>query len=361
MRKFVLFIFVLALCGCSAIEPSVKLWPVTSAITLAANPKVAAYWTSPKMSQKQAEDLSKFHLVVVDMENMVNNYSSLQLLKKLNSAIKLLAYSNPMEFFIPMVEDRPLQKQLLGEVENDYPSWFLKQPDGRPVIFWQGMQMLNLSSDCPLVNSQRWSQYLACFLLDKVLSDPIWDGYFMDNSGGNISWVNNGQIDADADDEKDDPKMLDMAWSEGIREFLTTIRQAKGKNFILVGNKGSIEFLDIFNGKMFEEFPNDYLGSKRDGGWHQSLTNYVLTGPYSIVQAKSNGDNWRQFVLASALLGNGYFIYGQNNSSWFPEYQEIGKPVGVMKKMTDGSYRREYEKATAIVWPEKREGKIQYK
>jgi len=184
----------------------------------------------------------------------------------------------------------------------------------------------------------------------------------MDNSGGNISWVSDGQIDADNDGAKDDPEKLDLAWSAGIGQFLSIIRQAKGENFILVGNKGSLEFMDVLNGKMFEKFPNDYLGDKVAGGWYQSMENYLQAGPYAAVQAKTNGGSWRQFVLASALLSDGYFIYGQNGGSWFPEYQEdIGQPMGIMEKMFDDSWQREYERATVIVWPEKQEGKIIYK
>jgi len=361
MRKFVLFISVVALFGCFSVKQSVKSQPVASAITLAANPKVASYWTSPTMSLEQARELAKFHLVISDMENMINNHTSLELLKQLNPKLKLLAYSNPMEFFIPMVVNRPLQKKLLEDIQQNYSQWLLKQPNGQPVIFWKGMQMLNLSSFCLPINGLRWNQYAAKMLLDKVLSDSIWDGYFMDNSGGNISWVNSGQIDADADGIKDDSEKLDLAWSEGIGEFLSIIRQVKGQNFILVGNKGSLEFLDVLNGKMFEEFPNDYLGNKDAGGWYQSLGNYLVTGAYSVIQAKTNGDSWRQFVLASMLLDDGYFIYGQNGNNWFPEYQEIGEAIGSMKKNQDGSYRREYEKATVIVWPGKKKGGIQYK
>jgi len=363
MKKLALFISVLALalCSCSSVKSSIEPQPITSAITLAVNPKVASYWTSPTMNLEQARELAKCHLVIADMENMVNNYASLELLKQLNPMIKLLAYSNPMELFVPMVANRPLQKQLLNDLQSSYQKWFLKCPNGSPVIFWQGMQMLNLSSDCPLVKGQRWNQCIAQFLLTRVLADPIWDGYFMDNSGGNISWVNDGQIDADVDGKKDDSEMLDMAWSEGIAEFLTTIRQAKGKEFILVGNKGSLEFLDILNGKMFEEFPNDYLGGKEAGGWYQSMENSILTGPNSIIQAKANGETSRQFILASALLADGYFAYGQDMTSRFPEYQDIGQPIGIMENMPDGSWRREYEKAMVIVWPKKKEGKIIYK
>lgn len=325
------------------------------------NPKITSYWTSPVMSNEQAMELAKCSLVIADMENMINNYSSLQLLKQLNPKIKLLTYSNPMEFFVPMVANRPLQKKLLEKVQQNYSQWFLKQPDGQPVVFWQGMQMLNLSSLCPVINDQRWNQYVANFLLENVLSDSIWDGYFMDNSGGNISWVNGGQIDADNNGVKDDSAVLDQAWSNGIREFLTTIRQAKGQSFIIVGNKGSVEFLDILNGKMFEEFPNDYLGGTEAGGWYQSMENCSRTGPYSVIQSEAKGESWRLYVLASALLAGSYFAYGQNTTSWFSEYQDIGSALGSLVKKDDGSWQREFAKATVIVWPNEKIGQIIYK
>lgn len=324
------------------------------------NPKIVSYWTSPVMSLEQAGKLTKCYLVIADMENMVNNYSSLQLLKQLNHGIKLLAYSNPMEFFVPMVANRPLQKKLLEDVQQNYSQWFLEQPDGQPVVFWQGMRMLNLSSLCPIINNQRWNQYVARFLLDKVLIDPIWDGYFMDNSGGNISWVNNGQIDSDGNGIKDDPARLDQSWSEGIGEFLATLRQAKGQTFILVGNKGSVEFIDILNGKMFENFPNDYLGGTEADGWYQSMENCSQTGPYSVIQSEAKGENWRLFVLASALLANSYFAYGQNTTDWFSEYQDVGS-AGSLEKKEDGSWQREFAKAKVIIWPKEKIGQIIYK
>lgn len=332
-----------------------------STIRLAENPKIAEYWTSPHMSEEEAAKLANFHLVIVDMENLVNNPESLRLIKKLNARTKLLAYSNPMEVWGPKVSHRSLGKEILGVIKRN-PKWWLKDLKGEPVVFWNGMRMLNLSTACSKVDGKRYNQYIAQFLLERVLSNDIWDGYFMDNSGGNVSWINKGLIDADNNGVKDNLDILDRQWAEGIEEFLTIIRQAKGSEFIMIGNKGSLEFLDILNGKMFEEFPNNYLGDKKADGWYQSIDNYQLTGAHSIVHAKHrSNDEFRLFVLASALIHDGYYSYGQNSGKLFPEYQDIGAALGPAEEDENGAWHRKFAKAEVIVWPSKKKGQIVYK
>ncbi|MDD5031630.1 MAG: putative glycoside hydrolase [Patescibacteria group bacterium] len=333
---------------------------------LGGNPKLAAYWTSPTMTKDEADSLANFHLVVADMENLVNNPDNLRAIKKRNPEVKLLAYSNPMELFYPMVANRTLQKEVLEKVEAAG-KWWLLQPDGEPVIFWPGMRMLNLSAVCPEVNGARYNRWIARFLLEKVLFNSVWDGYFMDNSGGDVSWIGtygrNKGIDSGNNGENDDTSILDFSWSLGIQEFLRVIREAKGPNFLMVGNKGTLEFLNILDGKMFEEFPNDYLGDDKAGGWYKSMTNYFQTGPFSIIQARQvpNNPEHRLFILSSALLFDGYYAYGQGLIRRFPEYQEIGKALGPAREMLDGSWQREFSKAIVKVWPGERKGEIIYK
>jgi hypothetical protein len=353
MKNFVTVLFIsfcLIFIGCA---PKVKL---------AQNPKIANYWLSPVMDEEEAERLARFHLVIADMENMVNNYASLVKLKKLNPKVKLLAYSNPMEFFVPMVAKRPLQTEMYKTVKEKYEAWWLKQPSGQPVKFFRGMSMLNLSIWCPVIDGKRWNQYHAEFLVKRVLSDKIWDGYFMDNSGGNVSWIMNGQIDADNDGVKDDPVKLDQAWFDGIEEFLTIIRQAKGEKFIMIGNKMTLEYVGLLNGKMSEEFPNNYLGDKKADGWYQSIENYLQAGSCSIIHALqiANTPEHRLFVITSALMGDGYYTYGMNLTRRFPEYEEIGKPLGPAIPQPN-FWMRKYEKAIVKVWPEEKKGTIEHR
>jgi len=361
-RAYLLFLAIIVVSGCGSgvVRKAVK------EVQFVGNPKLAVYWTSPTISEDEADSLANFQLVIADMENLVNNPANLRAIKKRNPKVKLLAYSNPMELFWPMVSARPLQKEILEKVKASG-KWWLKQPNGEPVVFWPGMRMLNLSTACPKVNGERYNQWVARFLLEKALADSVWDGYIEDNSGGDVFWIgsygNNKGIDADNDGRGDDEETLDSSWSAGIHEFLKIIRQAKGENFIMVGNKGTLEFLDILDGKMFEEFPNDYLGGEEADGWYQSMANYSQTGPFSIIQARQipNDPQHRLFILASALLGDGYYAYGQDLVRRFPEYREIGQALGQAQEMLDGSWQREFAGATVKVFPEKRKGEIIYK
>lgn len=336
-------------------------------IRLPENPKVAVYWTSPTMSLDEADSLARFHLVIADMENIVNNRESLVELKKLNPKVKLLCYSNPMEFFEEriLVINRPLQKKAYDEVSDNRAGYWLNQPSGKPVVFWNGMKMLNLSTMCPVVEGENYGQFISRFLLQEVLQDKIWDGYFMDNSGGNISWVGsfarNHGIDADNDGTLDDPAALDSSWYEGVCEFLQTIRKAKGNKFIIIGNKGSLDYLEysLLNGKMFEEFPNSYLGGKEADGWYKCEENYSQTGPYSIIHAKHDKEH-RLFVLASALMGDGYFAYSQDFFRYYPEYgHDLGKPLGPAE-YKNGCCERKFSNAIVRVWPEEKRAEIVY-
>lgn len=315
-----------------------------------------AYWTSPIMSVEQAKSLARHALLVVDMENMVNNKKSLLLLKKINPRIKLICYSNPMEFFSPMKSDRPIQDSWLKE-SLKHRGWELKTGEGKNATYWPGMKMMNMSSLCPLSQGKKYSEWLAQKLLAEVLNDPIWDGYFIDNGGGNISWTheNSSQIDIDGDGISDDPEKIDKAWYEGLHSFLTLIREAKGSNFILIANKGSVEMMDLLDGRMFESWPNDYLGDKRNGGWDQCLINAhemieQYQARYTIFQVKNPGD--LEFALASArLLDSVYVFVGQDNRNFYDIFlYDPGKSQSVAMDSV-GIFYRDFERGRIIVSP----------
>jgi len=338
-----------------------SFWPRAEERPTGTYPKLALYWTSPFMTLEQAQQASRYDLIVADMENMINNRASLAVIKNINPRAKLVAYANPMEFFNYIDPTaRPLQAQMINAAALGDNRWRLRTPAGGPVIFYPGMSMNNLSDWCPAVNGQKWNEYSANFFLQRVLFDPIWDGFFLDNATENISWIYNGWIDADNNGQPDDPMALDKSWQAGISRFLQVIMDAKGKNFILIGNKGSLAFLDQTGGKMFEHFPNDYLGDKKDNGWWQSMSNYAQTGPYSILNAEEKqGRQYWQFVLASTLMGDGYFSYGQNNLSWFNEYRPLGQPVAAAKKAGD-CWERQFTQGKVRACPKNQTGQITY-
>lgn len=340
--------------------------------------KSTAYWTKPTLSLSEAQSLARHDFLVVDLENKFNNYQVLRALKELNPGLKLLAYSNPMEIHLVKYSDRPWQNRIIDEIVTTHSAWLLKtispinyegfiatwvakimgDPDRKEdyAKFWSGMLMLNMSSTCPKIDGQNYEEWMAQKLNREVLQDPIWDGYFQDNGTGNISWTNPGQIDIDGNQEADNDALVDQKWKEGMTNFLLQIKNAHSRAFIIITNKGSLDFLNITSGKWFENFPNDYLGDKWANGWRQCFENSKKMGPYTVFQGnRSNID----FVLASTLLlDNVYLAISQDDAGIFPELEiETGRPLGRYESK-NGIYYREYEKVSVMVDPLKQIGKI---
>jgi hypothetical protein len=340
--------------------------------------KSTAYWTKPTLSLSEAQNLAKHDFVVVDLENKFNNYQFLRAMKSFNPKLKLLAYSNPMEIHLVKYSDRPWQNRVIDEIVTTRVAWLLKtispinyegfiatwvakimgDPNKKEdyAKFWSGMLMLNMSSTCPKIDGQTYSEWMAQKLSREVLQDPIWDGYFQDNGTANISWTHPGQIDIDGNQTADNDAVVDKNWKEGMTNLILQIKKARRAEFITVTNKGSLDFLDITDGKWFENFPNDYLGDKWANGWRQCLHNAEKMGPYTVFQATRANIN---FVLASTLLlDNVSIAISQDDSGVFPELEiNPGKALGAYEKK-DGIYYREYENVLVTVDPLKQIGEI---
>lgn len=319
-------------------------------ITAQAQIKSAVYWTAPTMPAGMAEKLSCNDLLIVDYENLVNNKGELEKIKELNPKIKLLIYSNPMEVWDTAKPNRPLANDLLKQL----PVVFrLKQANGKPVVFWQGMKMMNLSVHCPKVNGQNYLEYYAEWLL-KILADSLINGYFQDNGTSTVSWTNN-KIDADNNGATDTAAVLDTAWKIGVTNFLNIIRKAKGDSFIIITNKGEKTFFSFNNGVMFEKFPNNYLGDNRAFGWYRCIENAEQAGKYTIFQVDFKN---LEFGLASSLLlDNVYFALGQNMQIPKEYIFPIGKPLGKMYQ-SGNIYCRDYQYIKIEVDPEKKIGRL---
>jgi hypothetical protein len=320
--------------------------------------KTAAYWLSPTMSKANAKNLALYSIVVADEENLINNPHSLKIIKRRNKDVKLLCYTNPMEIFNPMVPDRPIQSTMAKEILEKYPQWLLKISDGENATFWPGMTILNLSTDCPKINGKTYVEYIAEKKL-IILKNKVWDGSFEDNNGGNISWVYLGQkfqIDADNDGKNDIPDSLDYKWSIGVQNYLTLIRSGMNDTKLIIGNKGSVEFTDLVDGRWFEWFPNDYLGGKKNFGWDQCMINAEKTGAYTVFHVRP--DDFLFGIASSLLVDNVYVAVAQNDAEIHPEFNiQLGKALD-KAQYNDTCYFRNYEKGRVEVRPWNREGKI---
>ncbi|MGE5425987.1 MAG: putative glycoside hydrolase [Bacillota bacterium] len=319
--------------------------------SLQAQLKTCTYWTTPIMSEQSATQLSKDDLLIIDYENLWNNRESIEKIRKLNPKVKILIYSNPMEVWDKTRDNRTIANELLAKLPKEYR---LKRSDGKPAVFWKGMQMMNLTTKCPKVDGKDYIDYYSSWIAAKVLQDPLIDGYFVDNGTPTISWVDS-KIDADNNKVPDPKAALDAWWKEGMTRFLKEVRKGMKPGSILVTNKGERHFFPLNDGVMFERFPNDYIGGKLDGGWHQSMKNAADAGKYTIFQVDLKD---AEFGMASSLLlDNVYVAVTQNMSMPNNQRYDVGKPLGKAYKKGK-EYIRDYQNATVIVIPSTRTGKI---
>jgi hypothetical protein len=312
--------------------------------------KSAVYWTAPTMLAAMTDKFHNESLLIVDYENFTNNREVLAEIKKGNPAIKIIAYFNPMEVWKTEKTGRTMANKLLKEMP---PAFFLKRADKKPVQFWPEMIMMNMSSYCPIVKGKNYNQYYANWLIE-ILDDELIDGCFEDNGTPTISWID-PLIDADNNGKTDQATELDSAWKKGMTEFIKLIRAAKGKDFIIITNKGVRDFFSLSDGVMFEKFPNNYLGDKKAGGWYQCLENSQEGGEYVIFQVDQQN---LAFGLASSLLfDNLYIALGENMIIQKNFRPDSGEALGPMY-IKDGIYYRQYKKLTVQVNPVKKTGRL---
>ena len=339
-------------------------------------PKMAIYGTSPTLHSAVVKNVAKYDLVILDFENWTNNPGSIRMLRKANKNIKILAYGNPIEVYSRKIKKRPLNLQLSEMMKRDeYQSWWLWTDKKKHAVFYTRLPylMMNISSLCPKINGEKWNGFIADFYIQHALTVfPKPDGFFGDNAADNWYWTNEsilakrklGWIDSNMDGLPDEKARLDPAWKKGMEEFYTHIRQEMGPDFLIYGNKGNMELVNVLDGKMFEEFPFSYGGpDKRAGGWYQCMESYLKMGENAIIQIKwPSSKKHLMFTLSSALLGDGYFALGHNFSGWLPEFKSVGIPLGPYQVDNDRNiWYREFSGATVKVYPEARKGEIIYK
>lgn len=320
----------------------------------------ALFWYLPKMPNPAK--YAGYDLVVMDPENQFNNPEVFKYLRD-NGTKKILMYNGFLEWFVPMFPDKPWGMKMVAELQSKYPQWFLKQVNGKPVTFWEGTQMMNISLDCPEVDGKRYVDWAAQKIYDDILSSGLYDGMLIDNLWTDVSWLvdkNGGQtIDLNADGIPDTADEINKRFHDAYEYFLTSIRAKMGKNFLIIGNYGSDDYLNLVDGKQFENFPDVYLGKETDeGAFVMSLLNAKKSSGPDIFNAKEGEEWW--VLLSSKLVDNVYFAYKQN-SAFRPEYNTLtlGSPTGYLE--AQGSiYSRQFQNGTVYVDPTKKTAWIIY-
>ncbi len=333
-------------------------------------PRLANYYLKWEISDAEAHELAKWDLLILDMEVQENSRAQLLKIRELNPNIIILAYINAVEQI-----DNPQdynRAELRNRLATNIPAnWWLKDSSGRKISNWPYNSMLNLTENAPVDNSgNHFNDYLPNFVVNEIKKSGLWDGVYYDNTWGDISWLNQGNLDSNNDGQRDDKTTLDKAWATGFAKVLTKTRELAGSGFIVIGNGKVYEpYQSLLNGVMLESFPSSW---ENDGTWSGSMKTYLhLPAQNKIpnvsvvnVSNKNQVDYRRfRFGLASTLMGSGFYSFDYDISNhgqtwWYDEYNvELGTPQSVAynilpnqgQEIKAGLWRRDFKFGTAIV------------
>lgn len=329
----------------------------------ASAPKIVNFYLPWTLSDSDARELSKWDLVVLDMEVQERDPEAIRLMRQLHPGIRILAYVTASELrsdAAAIGAAAPLRQALASGVSG---SWYLTDAQGAKRSFWSGTWILNVTDGCPLSGGERWSEYLPRFVHDRILSSGLWDGVMYDNGWENISFFAGGAVDLDRDGKAESAAAADAAWRAGLARIFERTRELS-PDAIVMENDGPY-YASAVNGLQIENFPN--------GGWTGVMAKAAKAEasllPPGLLALNANTGNTGQsadysrfrYGLASALLLDAYygFDFGDMNHGqlwWYDEYDaSLGEPSGPAKAVGGGGawkagvWRRDYARGTVLM------------
>ncbi len=321
-------------------------------------PILANYYLRWDLPSSEIENLAKWDLLILDMENQVTNPEKIKKIRQLHPGIKILAYVTSQE--IKNGQLGTMRAKLKSGISD---SWYLRRSNGEKISFWPGTTMLNPTDVCPISNGQRWNDYLASFMNNEVLSTGLWDGIFYDNAWGDLTWFSGNNVDLNLDGQPDSD--INKHWNAGMTNLFNMTRDLSGANYVIVGNAMTREYANNLNGMMYENFQNHVwrdvmyaIKTEMNGNLRPRII--IINGNTNNTGNKQSYQNMR-YGLGSALVGGAYFSYDDGDQShsqtwWYDEYNvKLGNPVGEASTMdgntliTEDVWRRDYENGLALV------------
>ncbi len=345
-------------------------WQVRASVKpIGANPRIANYFLKWHLSDQEVDALSRWDIVILDPETQENTRAQLEKLHAMNPRPLILAYITSQEIRKNAADltEAPLRRALAGSVPD---SWYLTDTKGNRTSWWPGASLLNVTDQAAVINGQRWNTFLPRWLTDNVLSSGLWDGAFLDNAWGYLSWIPySNSFDTNRDGVAESRQDLDQQWKAGMEMIVRELRR-RNPTLRIFGN--SIKFgpniVSSLDGAMLENFP--------DPGWTSFMQSYrsveaaggqgfitIINGNTANRGAMSDYRSFR-YTLASTLLGNGEvsFDFGDSAHEQLWSYDEyvapLGTPTGPPSNLREfrqtnarapGLWRRDFTRGVILV------------
>jgi hypothetical protein len=314
----------------------------------------------PNLSVSQAESYRGYDMIIVDHEVINTSAASLRYLRQIKPEIKILTYVEKMQWHEPMFPDKPWSLDVVAYLKN-FSHWYLHDPAGKNLSFWPGTVMMNIRLDGWRYEIAGKSYSYIEWFSERYIEDIIGaysrqgihlDGILDDDLFRDISFLEDG-VDSDFDGLPDNYPELDRQWRLGNEYFLKKVREVMGPDFLIIGNGGHGYYMNICDGKQFENFPEHYIGS-----WFDNLNNAAGMKIALFNARTGNLDNWLFTICSALLLDNTWFSYGQN-TPYEPKYDlDLGRPLGFFYE-EPGGFARRFERGIIHVQPNYDKGWIE--
>lgn len=355
-------IFVLLLVIISLTAP----FDFSQAVTLKSTfPRRANYFLSWELSDEQATELAKWDLVILDMEHQVKNREKILEMRRLNPDIIILAYITSQEIFNKVPQFGDLTPLRLEIWKNIQPEWWLRRPNGEKVGWWPGAWLLNITDAAPAAaNGQRWADYLANFVSEKILGSGLWDGMFFDNTWNSLTEKVGSNLDINGDGVAESLAAIEQSYKSGMNNFFNRVRGLTANQYPLIGIDG--DDFSALDGLMLENFPyaRGWVRMMKDSGQFSQLPGRFVLINANTANAGGRDDYKKmRFGLASALLANGFYSFDlgdQNHGQtwWYDEYDfSLGEAAGAASLIKNnasnfnqtGLWRRDFKQGLVLV------------
>jgi hypothetical protein len=334
-----------------------------SKISTHLDPKLANLYYKWDIPENAVEPLSRYDILIFDMENQVYSPDKLKRLKQLNPDIILLVYLAPEEIRGDSGQmSGTMRKKLFNKIAS---KWWLRDDSGDVLAWWDTNTMINITRDAGTSGGKSWAQTLAEFVDEELLDTGYWDGVFYDNVWSDVSFLSYLKMDFNQDGRAESVSEMNSKWKDGMIDILKETRAKIGSSKLIFGNGGEY-YKDYLNGVLYENFP--------EKGWASTMNNYKFVNEniqypsIGIINAntdnsgKSNDYQKMRFGLASSLMHDGYSSFDDGDEShdqywWYDEYESaLGAAVDSAKNLTgssgsfvNGVWRRNYKNGLAIV------------
>jgi hypothetical protein len=310
-----------------------------------------------QLPEEDLAKLAKWDVVVLDVDQQARFPERVRRLRELNPRIKILAYIASEE--IAEYRFQNLPSFPMTKIANQIPdAWYVKGPSGNQMYFWAGSRLLNVTDRGGVSPSgERWNEFLPRFIHDEVMTSGLWDGIFLDNTFGALSWFVSSPVDLDRDGKPDDKAQTDRAWSDGMKKIIRRIREAN-PGILLIGN-GGVAYADQLNGVMYEHFPSW-------GGWERSwkeVRDTTAKHPRPSLAGinvntkndqRPNDYQLMRYGLASALMANVYYSFDQGDTNhrtlwWYDEYDAPLGSSNSAARNASGVWSRRFDRGMVLV------------